>query len=78
MGGARVGGARVGAGAPKKPRDLVKTQIGLKLPTWIVAWLREQPESASVLIEQALRAQHGIAPPALPVSSHSGSVPNAR
>lgn len=53
----------MGVGAPSKPPDLVKVPVGLKLPRWLLAWLREQDKSMAVVIEEALRDKHGIKPP---------------
>lgn len=47
---------------PIDPR-LKKIPVGYKLPRWLVEWIREQPESAAVLIEEALKACYGIEPP---------------
>lgn len=51
------------AGAPRKPPAVVKVQVGLKLPRWLLAWLRKQDRSMAVVIEEALRDKHGIKPP---------------
>jgi predicted restriction endonuclease len=37
--------------------------VGLKLPRWLVEWMREQPESQAVLIEEALKRRHKLKPP---------------
>jgi hypothetical protein len=55
------GGSRKGAGRPARPDK--KTQINIKLPPWLIAWLDEQPESRAVLIENALRMAHKLKPP---------------
>lgn len=57
------GGVRPGAGAPKKNPLLKKVQKGIKLPQWIIDWFGEQPESAAVLIENALIKVHKLKPP---------------
>jgi hypothetical protein len=57
------GGARPGAGAPKKPAWLKKRQIGLKLPDWIIGKLDNLPQSRSVGIEEALIDKYGWKPP---------------
>ena len=51
------------AGAPRKPPDLVKVPLGLKLPRWLLTWLRAQDESMAVVIEEALRDKYDIKPP---------------
>jgi len=53
----------MGAGAPKKPPALVKVPVGLKLPRWVLAWLRDQDKSMAVLIEESLRQTYKINPP---------------
>ena len=55
----------MGAGAPKKPPALVKVPVGLKLPRWLLEWIREQDKSQAVLIEDALIERHKLKPPAL-------------
>lgn len=51
------------AGAPNKPHALVKVPVGLKLPRWLLDWMRQQDKSMAVLVEEALREKHGIEPP---------------
>lgn len=53
----------MGAGAPSKPPALVKAPVGLKLPRWLLDWMRQQDKSMAVLVEEALREKHGIEPP---------------
>ena len=53
----------MGAGAPSKPPALVKVPVGLKLPRWLLDWMRQQANSMAVLVEEALREKHGIEPP---------------
>ena len=57
------GGKRKGAGRPPIATELVKIPVSYKLPRWLVKWLREQDEPASVLIEQALVKKHKIKTP---------------
>jgi len=52
----------MGAGAPSKPPALVKVPVGLKLPRWLLDWMRQQDKSMAVLVEEALREKHGIEP----------------
>ena len=40
-----------------------KKMVCIRLPLWLIEWLREQPQSQAVLIEDALVAAHGIEPP---------------
>lgn len=51
------------AGAPTKAPALVKVPVGLKLPRWLLAWLRRQDISMAVLIEHALVEKHNLKPP---------------
>jgi len=51
------------AGAPHKPRALVKVPVGLKLPRWLLDWMRKQDQSMAVLIEDALCKRHKLKPP---------------
>ena len=57
------GGERTGAGRKPSPPELKKIPVGLKLPRWLVEWMREQPESQAVLIEEALKKRHKLKPP---------------
>ena len=57
------GGARLGAGRKPSPPDLKKIPISVKLPRWLVEWMRDQPESQSVLIEDALQDRHNLKSP---------------
>ena len=57
------GGERKGAGRKPSPPDLKKIPVGLKLPRWLVEWMRAQPESMPKLIEEALIARHKLKPP---------------
>jgi len=50
-------------GAPFKPSELVKVPVCLKLPRWLLAWMRSQDQSMAVLIEEALSEKHGIEAP---------------
>ena len=51
------------AGAPHKPPALVKVPVGLKLPRWLLDWMRQQDQSMAVLIEDALCKRHKLKPP---------------
>jgi hypothetical protein len=42
---------------------MVKVPVGYKLPRWLVDWMRDQPESQAVLIEEALKKRHKLKPP---------------
>ena len=52
------------AGRKASPPELKKIPVGVKLPRWIVEWMRARPESQAVLIEEALKARHKLKPPA--------------
>lgn len=56
-----IGGRREGAG--RKPAADKKLPVTVKLPPWLVEWLRAHPESQAVLIEEALRKAHKLRPP---------------
>lgn len=57
------GGKREGAGRQPAPPLLKKEPISVKLPKWLIDWMREQPESRAVLIEEALKRRHKLKPP---------------
>lgn len=46
-----------------RPATSDRVAISVRLPAWLVEWLREQPESQAALIEAALAAQHDLTPP---------------
>ena len=58
-----AGGQRTGAGRKRSAPELKKIQVGLKLPRWLVEWMRARPESQARLIEDALQSVHGLKPP---------------
>lgn len=49
--------------APFKEPALVKIPVGLKLPRWLLEWMREQDTSMAVLIEDALCEKYHLKPP---------------
>ena len=57
------GGRREGAGRPPLDPQIVKVPVGYKLPRWLVEWIRQQDESAAVLIEDALCKRYKLKPP---------------
>lgn len=63
LGKSMWGGKREGAGRKPVEPEMKKVQLGLKLPVWLLNWMDDQPESRAVLIENALREKHQIAPP---------------
>ena len=54
------GGKRTGAG--RKPINPMAKKIpyNLKLPRWLVEWLREHEDPAAILIEDALSEKHNL------------------
>lgn len=52
-----------GAGRKPSPLELKKIPVGVKLPRWLVEWMRARPESQAVLIEDALKRRHKLKPP---------------
>ena len=63
------GGARPGAGRPKGIHTLIKPEsdrrqtIGVRLPKWMVQWLKKHDESAGRVIERALLMAHKLKEP---------------
>ena len=55
------GGPRPGAGRPSTGTVMVS----VRLPLWLVEWLRAQDESQAALIIEALTRQHGLRPPGI-------------
>ena len=51
------------AGRKPSPPELKKIPVGVKLPRWIVEWMREQTISQAKLIEEALVKLHNLTPP---------------
>jgi hypothetical protein len=58
-----TGGKREGAGRPPTSPLLKKIPLGIKLPRWLVEWLRGQNRSQAVIIEEALCSKHNLKPP---------------
>lgn len=52
-----------GAGRKPSPPELKKIPVGVKLPRWLVEWMRSRPESQAVMIEEALKRRHKLKPP---------------
>jgi hypothetical protein len=57
-----AGGARAGAGRPTINPLLRKSPATVKLPQWLLDWMREQDEAQSVLIEQAMIKTYKLKP----------------
>lgn len=55
--------AKKKVGPPFKPPAVVKVPVCLKLPRWLLAWMRTQDQSMAILIEEALTEKHGIEAP---------------
>lgn len=49
--------------SPYKPVELKKVPCAFKLPQWLLDWLRDQPQSQAVLIENALCKTYKLKPP---------------
>lgn len=59
-GGPRTAGPGKTIGRPATSNRIA---ISVRLPAWLVEWLRAQPESQAALIEAALVAKHRLTPP---------------
>jgi len=62
----RGGGPRPGAGRPKGstiPEDQKRQRYQIRLPQYVIKWLRKHPESSGRLIERALIMVYGIKEP---------------
>ena len=60
------GGKRPGAGRPKGstlPEDQKRQRFQIRLPQYVIKWLRSEPESAGRLVERALIMTYGIKEP---------------
>jgi len=49
----------------KRPNELLKVQLGVKLPRYLIKWLNEQESSNAVLIETALLSRYKVKIPIL-------------
>ncbi len=54
------GGYRQGAGRKRLPSNQVKRLFTVRLPTYLIDWLRVQGTSQAVLIEDALVKEHRL------------------
>lgn len=59
------GGKREGAGAKTIPPYMKKVPVGLKLPRWLIEFMRIQNDSRAVQIEKAVCDYYGIKPPSV-------------
>jgi hypothetical protein len=60
------GGKRPGAGRPKAstyPKERRRKPINVRLPLWLVDWLKKNPESSGRLIERASMMTYDIKEP---------------
>ena len=63
------GGVRPNAGRPKGIRKPIKSEserrqtIGVRLPSWMVQWLKKHDEPAGRVIEEALMKQYKLKQP---------------
>ena len=62
----RGGGPRPGAGRPKgstMPEDEKRHRYQIRLPGYVIDWLRKHPESAGRLVERAVCMVYNIKEP---------------
>ncbi len=52
--GGNCGGKRIGSGAKADPVHGPKRMLSIRMPVWVIEWLKGQEESQSVLVERAL------------------------
>jgi hypothetical protein len=60
------GGKRPGAGRPKGteyPDEKRRKPFGVRLPLWLIEWVRDQAEPAGRIIERALIQTYGLKRP---------------
>ena len=60
------GGKRAGAGRPHGstyPEGNKRKPVGVRLPVWLVDWLKNHPEPSGRLIERALKMTYNLKPP---------------
>jgi len=60
------GGKRPGAGRPKGtaiPREKRRKPFGVRLPLWLIEWVRSQDTPSARLIERALILTYGLKRP---------------
>ena len=50
-------------GRPPAPPGLLRVNVPLRLPEWLVQWMSEQAETPAELIEAALLKAHKLRPP---------------
>ena len=53
-------------GRPPAPPGLLRVNVPLRLPEWLVQWMSEQAETPAELIEAALLKAHKLRPPRAP------------
>lgn len=55
--------------APFKDRNIVKVPVNLRLPQWLITWMREYSKqegvSQAAMIEEALSEMHGVVAPVI-------------
>lgn len=51
------------SGRPRLADDVRRSLISLRVPAWLAVWLKNQPVSSGVLIEEALCTVHGLKRP---------------
>ena len=65
-------------GRPRLSDDVRRSLISLRLPAWLAEWLKNQPASSGVLIEEALCTVHGLKRPHADLSGVTGPAPDLR
>jgi hypothetical protein len=61
------------AGRPRLADDVRRSLISLRVPAWLAIWLKNQPISSGVLIEEALCTVHGLKRPTAERKDERGS-----
>lgn len=59
---------------PRMKTVYSRQAIGLKLPIWMVEWLREQPYPMAQLIEIAIAQTYNLRPPPLETKGQNHDV----
>jgi hypothetical protein len=60
------GGKKPGAGRPKGssyPPEKRRKPFGVRLPLWLIEWIRSQPEPSGRMIERAVILTYGLKRP---------------
>ena len=57
------GGKRDGSGRKHVDADLKRVSVGVRLPQWLKAWMKDQSLSDGRLIEEAMIEKHELEAP---------------